>query len=264
MSYNGFSKRLKKLIDADEYTQKETAEKLEISEHSFTKYLNGRIPNAIILHKLANFYNVSMEWLLVGIEMDNNPDNEFETSKNTIGERLKAARKNKNLTLKEVEIATGISTGNLSELENDKKQPSSPTLILLKKSYDISIDWLLTGEKNYTPSTIRVENDNNFNTIGERIKYLRKIKNLRQQDLANATQISRSNISKIESDTLSPTASSIISLANFFDISTDWLLTGKEKNNISPEIMLKVMNLNENDLVYLDNFLEFLILKNNK
>lgn len=64
----------------------------------------------------------------------------------TIGSRLRAARKKCELTLKDVNESIGISTGNLSELENDIKQPSSQTLIALKKLYNISIDWVLTGE----------------------------------------------------------------------------------------------------------------------
>ncbi|SKC68638.1 helix-turn-helix domain-containing protein [Maledivibacter halophilus] len=67
-----------------------------------------------------------------------------------------------------------------------------------------------------------------MNTLGDRLKYLRKLHNIKQQDLSNATNISRSNISKIENNSLSPTATAIIALSNFFRVSTDWLLIGKE------------------------------------
>ncbi len=74
-----------------------------------------------------------------------------------------------------------------------------------------------------------------MNTLGERLKYLRKENNLKQQDIASATGIARSNISKIESDILSPTSNTIIALANYFDVSTDWLLLGRESSKgISP------------------------------
>lgn len=66
----------------------------------------------------------------------------------SIGARMRQARKKKHLTLAEISEYTGLSTGNLSELENNKFMPSSNALISLKKVLDVSIDWLLTGEEN--------------------------------------------------------------------------------------------------------------------
>ncbi|MDK2799322.1 MAG: hypothetical protein PWQ70_941 [Clostridiales bacterium] len=66
---------------------------------------------------------------------------------NSIGERIRFARKKKNLTLTDIKHLTGLSTGNLSELENDKFMPSANALIALRKTLDVSIDWILTGEE---------------------------------------------------------------------------------------------------------------------
>lgn len=66
----------------------------------------------------------------------------------SIGERIRWARKNKKLTMTEVSELTGLSTGNISELENNKFMPSSTALLSFKKVLDVSIDWLLTGEEN--------------------------------------------------------------------------------------------------------------------
>lgn len=63
----------------------------------------------------------------------------------TIGQRIRSARKAKKLSLIEVRDLTGLSTGNLSDLENDKFAPSANTLMLLKKVLEINIDWMLTG-----------------------------------------------------------------------------------------------------------------------
>ncbi len=59
--------------------------------------------------------------------------------------RLKQIRSSLNLTPKQVFLKTGISTGNLSELENGKYPPSAKTLILLSELYQVSADWILTG-----------------------------------------------------------------------------------------------------------------------
>ncbi len=64
----------------------------------------------------------------------------------TVGKRLRSARKSNNLTLIDIKKITGLSTGNLSELENDKFLPSANALIQFKKIFNVSIDWILTGE----------------------------------------------------------------------------------------------------------------------
>lgn len=49
----------------------------------------------------------------------------------------------KQLQIKEL---TGISSGNLSEIENNKILPSSLALIALSDALNCSIDWILTGK----------------------------------------------------------------------------------------------------------------------
>ena len=58
----------------------------------------------------------------------------------------------------------------------------------------------------------------------ERIKELRAQKNMSQMDLALATGISQSAIAKWELGKTEPTATAIITLAKFFDETTDYLL----------------------------------------
>ncbi len=64
---------------------------------------------------------------------------------NTIGQRIRYARKLRNLTISDVSKITGLSTGNLSELENDKFAPSAHSLIAFRKAFQVHIDWILTG-----------------------------------------------------------------------------------------------------------------------
>lgn len=64
----------------------------------------------------------------------------------TIGERLKSKRKENGLTLTDVKDKTGISTGNLSDIERGKYLPSATMLIALSELYNCSTDWILTGK----------------------------------------------------------------------------------------------------------------------
>lgn len=65
----------------------------------------------------------------------------------TIGKRLKYWRKEKGLTLTEISVKTGLSTGGLSAYERDEKQIGSKTLLALWREYNIDIAWILTGKK---------------------------------------------------------------------------------------------------------------------
>lgn len=58
----------------------------------------------------------------------------------------------------------------------------------------------------------------------ERLKELRVSKNLSQMQLAIKTNISQSAIAKWELGKTEPTASAIITLARFFDETTDYIL----------------------------------------
>ncbi|MBQ8040324.1 MAG: helix-turn-helix transcriptional regulator [Lachnospiraceae bacterium] len=65
----------------------------------------------------------------------------------TIGQRLKAWRKEKGLTMTEISEKTGLSTGGLSAYERDEKLIGSKPLIALWSEFDLDIAWLLTGKR---------------------------------------------------------------------------------------------------------------------
>jgi len=65
----------------------------------------------------------------------------------TVGKRLKAWRKSLPLTLAELSRKVGVSPGSLSDLENDKSQPSAKTLANLNRHFGMDIGWLLTGKE---------------------------------------------------------------------------------------------------------------------
>ena len=64
--------------------------------------------------------------------------------------------------------------------------------------------------------------------IGEKIYQLRKKKNLSQEDLANVLNVSRQTISKWETGDSNPDLDKIVPLCNFFEISTDEFLKGRD------------------------------------
>ena len=65
----------------------------------------------------------------------------------TIGKRVRAARQELGLTMKQLHEQTGLSTGNISDIENDRNTPSVSSLVALGRALRRSLDWLLTGEE---------------------------------------------------------------------------------------------------------------------
>ena len=64
----------------------------------------------------------------------------------SMGERIKKKREAKGLTQANIKNLTGISTGNLSDIENGRSLPSALSVIKLSKVLDCTTDWILTGE----------------------------------------------------------------------------------------------------------------------
>ena len=90
----------------------------------------------------------------------------------TIGQRLKAWRKEKGLTMTEISEKTGLSTGGLSAYERDEKLIGSKPLIALWSEFDLDIAWLLTGKKEgeLSPEEQQlVDYYKNSNSIGQKI-----------------------------------------------------------------------------------------------
>ncbi len=64
----------------------------------------------------------------------------------SIGTRIKNRRKEMNITQTAIQEKTGISSGNLSGIENGRYLPSTTALIGLSDVLSCSIDWILKGD----------------------------------------------------------------------------------------------------------------------
>jgi len=59
------------------------------------------------------------------------------------GKRLRALRKNKDLSQKELSEKLGISVASISHYENNDKKPKSELIIKLSNFYNVSADYIL-------------------------------------------------------------------------------------------------------------------------
>ncbi len=106
---------------------------------------------------------------------------------NMIGQRIKERRKELNITQAQIKNSTGISTGNLSEIENGHILPSSAALINLSQILKCSVDYILFGESNISEVT-------NFSDIrnsieDDLIRYFRGISEDDQEEILLMTQL---------------------------------------------------------------------------
>ena len=85
-----------------------------------------------------------------------------------------------------------------------------------------------------------------MNTADNRIRALREDKDLRQIDVSVATGIDQKTLSNYETGKTNPDSYSIIKLAEFFGVSTDYLLC-RSKFNIksNKEIVEKLEKIEE-------------------
>lgn len=74
-------------------------------------------------------------------------------------------------------------------------------------------------------------------TLGSRIRELRKSKQMTQEELGKVLKVSKVSISGYENGTREPDTQGLSTLANFFDVSTDYLLgnTNNKHTISSPE-----------------------------
>ena len=85
-------------------------------------------------------------------------------------------------------------------------------------------------------------------SMGTRIKDLRKGKKLSQTELAEILEIHLNTMSKIESDKSDISGEELKKLSDFFNVSTDYLLTGKEGTSEINEEEREVLEIMRRDM----------------
>jgi len=132
-----------------------------------------------------------------------------------IGERIKALRKENNMTLRELSKKIGISVSFLSDIENGRSNPSLERLKDIAEGLGTTVSYLL-GENDKTKTL--------NNEFSKRLKKLRKEKGLTQEELAQALNITRSALSLYEIGKRDPDTETLRKIAGFFNVSVDYLL----------------------------------------
>ena len=110
-----------------------------------------------------------------------------------MGERIKELRKFLGLTQQEFATRLGSVQNTITGYETGRRTPSNQVIALICREFGVSEEWLRTGEGEML---VAVTPDENF--MGERIKELRKILGLTQQEFAKRLGIKRNTIANYE------------------------------------------------------------------
>lgn len=100
-------------------------------------------------------------------------------------------------------------------------------------------------------------------TVGERIKYLREKKQESQEKLGEAIGLSQNSISKLEKGETQLTLENQYSLAKHFNVSHDYLITGKDNDSLLL-LLERYISLEYSTITEGESTLECPVLKINK
>ncbi len=120
----------------------------------------------------------------------------------------------------------GRSAGYVNRIENGKNAPTEAFLSAVADAFGVSIDWLTTGA-----GVLVVE------SVGDRFKQARKIREYTQEELAAELRISRNSVGMIERGTFRPGEEIVEALCEKLWIDKNWLLTGvghMERTELTP------------------------------
>ena len=122
-----------------------------------------------------------------------------------IGERIKKRRVELGLTQTDIKESTGISSGNMSDIERGNRFPSIPTLIQLCSILNCSSDYILTGS---SPISEKKGQDISV-SISYLIELFSSLSNDDVDDLIALAEVKLSRSKRREEQLLSPSSKNI-------------------------------------------------------
>lgn len=160
-----------------------------------------------------------------------------------IGERIKEARKSVRLTQVELARTTGLSRSYIGDIEKDRYNPSISTLQLIASATGPPLEALIpspqiqqtTSSENSISQLDHLVADIPIKDeikLGDKLKSIRESKGLMQLDVCLALNIKQSTLANYENNRQIPTLAVLITLANYYDISLDYLTGRTYRQNI--------------------------------
>ena len=139
-----YKERLNNLREEKNLKQKELAKLINTDRSVYGRYENEyQIMPIKHLNTLANFFNVSLDYIF-GFTNDKNYQKiGKEIDKNNMGKNLKDLRKENKITKNKLADLLKTSQSTIADYERGKNYIPTPFLYTICKKYNISADYLL-------------------------------------------------------------------------------------------------------------------------
>lgn len=149
----------------------------------------------------------------------------------TIGEKIRAARNAKNLTIEELSARSGVDNKLIEKYEDNQIRPKYATLNKLADALDVKPVELYNDKNDKanrnTAEDVTAENKLPFDLLhkfAEILKDLRMYGDVSLEELADSTGVPAEEIAKIESEEAIPDIITLYNIAKHFGVSTDFIL----------------------------------------
>ena len=137
---------------------------------------------------------------------------------------IKNLRKEFNVSQHQLSKEIGYSHSIISNWESGTRTPCADAIIILSRYFQVSTDYVLKLSDDNTMLHRFDDLNADMSILMMRLKELRLKSKLSQDRLAEKTGISQSALSNWEIGKGIPTSTAIITLARFFEVTTDYLL----------------------------------------
>lgn len=172
-------------------------------------------------------------------------------------EKLKELRKETETTQKELAEFLNVRNTTVSAWEVGASEPDLTTILKIAEFFNVTLDELL--EK--VSTDVIAKNDINAQNIYvNNLKFLRKKRNMTQQQVADAIGIGMQAYSYYEKDERDPSPATLCKLADFFNVTIDELLGRTPISSIfddarieQPEILQLYEQMTPDEQMYLLN-----------
>ncbi len=137
---------------------------------------------------------------------------------------IKLLRKEFNVSQPQLAKETGLANSEISYWENGERTPNARVIIILSRYFQVTTDYLLKVNEDNTSVYRSDDYCADMTLLNKRLKDLRIKNKLSQSELAKNVNISQPAINYWELGKRTPNANAIITLANYFGVTTDYLL----------------------------------------
>lgn len=131
-----------------DYTQKDMAEMLNITQSAYSKYENNILPIPLPqLNKISNILNASIDYIMELTRENKKTIKLDEIDYKLISTRITEFREDNNLSMRQLAKILNTSHSTISSYESGNTLIMTSFALELAKKYNMSLDWLI-GKSN--------------------------------------------------------------------------------------------------------------------